>query len=60
MIKFQLERKWTEINFYDKILKKEKIDFKNLVIAIKNTFKNRKTELNIEDITEQLNYMNNW
>lgn len=32
----------------------EKIDFKNLIIAIKNTFKNRETELNIEDIREQL------
>ena len=35
----------------------EKIDFKNLVMAIKNTFKNRETELNIEDIREQLSNM---
>ncbi len=35
----------------------EKIDFKNLVIAIKNTFQNRETELNIKDIREQLSNM---
>ena len=35
----------------------EKIDFKNLVMAIKNTFKNRETELNIDDIKEQLSNM---
>ncbi len=35
----------------------EKIDFKNLIMAIKNTFKNRETELNIEDIREQLSNM---
>ena len=35
----------------------EKIDFKNLVMAIQNTFKNRETELNIEDIREQLSNM---
>lgn len=35
----------------------EKIDFKNLVKAIKNTFKNRETELNIKDIKEQLSNM---
>ena len=35
----------------------EKIDFKNLVMAIKNTFKNRETELNIEEIREQLSNM---
>ncbi len=35
----------------------EKIDFKNLVMAIQNTFENRETELNIEDIREQLNNM---
>jgi len=28
----------------------EKIDFKNLIMAIKNTFKHRETELNIEEI----------
>lgn len=36
---------------------KEKIDFKNLVMAIENTFKNRETELNISNIREQLNNM---
>lgn len=36
---------------------KEKINFKNLVLAIKNTFKYRETELNIENIKEQLNNM---
>ena len=36
---------------------KEKIDFKNLILAIRNTFSNRKTELNIQDIKEQLNSM---
>lgn len=35
----------------------EKINFKNLIRAIKNTFKNRETELNIEDIREQLSNM---
>ena len=35
----------------------KKIDFKNLVKAIQNTFKNRKTELNIEEIREQLSNM---
>lgn len=35
----------------------EKIDFKNLIMAIKNTFKNRETELNINDIREQLSNM---
>ena len=35
----------------------EKIDFKNLVMAIKNTFINRETELNIEEIKEQLSNM---
>lgn len=35
----------------------EKIDFKNLVMAIKNTFQNRETELNIKDIREQLSNM---
>lgn len=48
-------------DFYDiYILVKEnteKVDFKNLVMAIKNTFKNRETELNIKDIKEQLNNM---
>jgi len=36
---------------------KEKIDFKNLITAIKNTFKNRETELSISDIREQLDNM---
>ncbi len=36
---------------------KEKINFKNLVLAIRNTFKYRETELNIENIKEQLNNM---
>ena len=48
-------------DFYDiYILVKEnteKVDFKNLVMAIKNTFKNRETELNIEEIREQLSNM---
>ncbi len=35
----------------------EKINFRNLVLAIQNTFRYRKTELNIEDIKVQLNYM---
>lgn len=35
----------------------EKIDFKHLVMAIQNTFKNRETELNIEEIREQLSNM---
>ena len=48
-------------DFYDIYIlindNKEKIDFKNLVLAIKNTFKYRETELNIENIKEQLNNM---
>ena len=36
---------------------KEKINFKNLILAIQNTFRNRKTELNIENIKEQLENM---
>ena len=36
---------------------KEKIDFKNLVLAIKNTFKDRNTVINIDDIREQLENM---
>ncbi len=36
---------------------KEKINFKNLVLAIKNTFRYKKTELNIENVKEQLNNM---
>lgn len=36
---------------------KEKINFKNLVLAIRNTFKYRETELKIENIKEQLNNM---
>lgn len=48
-------------DFYDICIllksNKEKIDFKNLIIAIKNTFKNRNTELNIRNIKEQLNNM---
>ena len=48
-------------DFYDiYVLIKEnakKIDFRNLVMAIQNTFKNRKTELNIEEIREQLSNM---
>ena len=36
---------------------KKKINFKNLVLAIKNTFKYRETELNIKNIKEQLNDM---
>ncbi len=36
---------------------KEKINFKNLVLAIRNTFKYRETELNIESIKEQLDNM---
>ncbi len=35
----------------------EKIDFKNLAMAIKNTCKNRETELNTEEIREQLSNM---
>ena len=35
----------------------EKINFKNLVIAIKNTFNYRGTELNIDNIKEQLENM---
>lgn len=36
---------------------KEKIDFSNLILAIRNTFKNRETELNIKEIREQLENM---
>ncbi len=36
---------------------KEKINFKNLVLAIQNTFKYRETELNIKNIKEQLKNM---
>ena len=36
---------------------KEKINFKNLALAIRNTFKHRKTELNIENIKRQLDNM---
>ena len=36
---------------------KEKINFKNLILAIRNTFKYRETELKIENIKEQLNNM---
>ncbi len=36
---------------------REKINFKNLVLAIRNTFKYRETELNIESIKEQLENM---
>lgn len=36
---------------------KEKIDFENLVAAIKNTFKHRETELDISNIREQLKSM---
>lgn len=36
---------------------KEKIDLKNLVLAIKNTFEYRNTNLNINDIEEQLENM---
>lgn len=36
---------------------KEIIDFKNLVLAIKNTFKYRQTELNVEKIKVQLDDM---
>lgn len=48
-------------DFYDiYVLIKEnakKIDFRNLVMAIQNTFKNRETELNMEEIREQLSNM---
>ncbi len=48
-------------DFYDIYIlikdNKEKIDFDNLILAIKNTFKNRETELNIKDIKEQLENM---
>lgn len=48
-------------DFYDIYIlikdNKEKIDFNNLIIAIKNTFKNRNTELNISKIEEQLENM---
>ncbi len=48
-------------DFYDVYIlieeNKEKINFKNLVMAIKNTFKNRETELNIEEIREQISNM---
>lgn len=33
---------------------KEKIDLKNLNLAIKNTFKHRETEINIEEMKEQI------
>ncbi len=36
---------------------KEKLNFKNLILAIRNTFKYRETELNTEKIKEQLNNM---
>ncbi len=36
---------------------KEKINFKDLILAIRNTFKYRETELNIENIKEQLDNM---
>ncbi len=36
---------------------KDKIDFKNLVLAIKNTFKNRNTIINNNDIRKQLENM---
>ncbi len=36
---------------------KEKINLKNLILAIKNTFKYRETELNIDNIKEQLKTM---
>lgn len=48
-------------DFYDIYIlindNKEKIDFKNLIMAIKNTFKNRHAELNIDEIKEQLENM---
>ena len=48
-------------DFYDIFVlindNKEKINFKNLVLAIKNTFKYRETELSIENIKKQLNNM---
>ncbi len=48
-------------DFYDIYIlinnNKEKINFKNLLLAIRNTFKYRETELNIENIKEQLNSM---
>ncbi len=36
---------------------KEKIDFSNLIMAIRNTFMNRETELNVTEIREQLENM---
>ena len=36
---------------------KEKIDFNNLIATTKNTFKNRDTELNVDEIGEQLENM---
>lgn len=48
-------------DFYDIYIlindNKEKINFKNLALAIKNTFKYRETELSIENIKEQFNNM---
>lgn len=48
-------------DFYDIYIlindNKEKINFGNLVLAVENTFKYRKTELNIEKIKEQLDNM---
>lgn len=48
-------------DFYDLFVlvryNKEKIDFENLILAIKNTFRNRGTELNIEKMQEQLEDM---
>jgi len=50
-------------DFYDIYIlikdNKEKIDFDNLILAIKNTFKNRETELNIKDIKEIASLINN-
>ncbi len=36
---------------------KEKINFNNLILAIRNTFKNRGSELNTEGIREQIENM---
>lgn len=48
-------------DFYDIYIlirdNKEKIDFKNFVMAIHNTFKNRDTALNIDDIRKQFDSM---
>lgn len=45
-------------DFYDIYIlvkdNKEKINFENLILAIRNTFKKRNTELNLEDIKNQL------